>query len=72
MTVNDFISCFFTIQDIASFYWLLSSFKVTVDVNIWILIHIFCRKCSNASLNEFIASLPVDTLKVYHMETLKM
>lgn len=49
--VKDFISCVCTIQDITSFHWVLCYFKVTVDVNIWILIHIFCRKCSNASLN---------------------
>lgn len=49
--IKDFISCSCTMQDICSFHWPLCYFKVTVDVNIWILIHIFPRKCSNASLN---------------------
>lgn len=47
-------------------------FKQQFKFNIWILISIFCRKCSDAPLHEVIASLPVETLQVLHMETIKM
>lgn len=70
--VINFTWAFSVIQDVTKFHWQLFSFQIAVKSNIWTLIYIFYRKCSDASLHQVITSLPVETLQVYHMETIKM
>lgn len=75
----DFTCSFSVVENVDTCCWdvfkslcELFSFQIALQSNIWTLIYIFCRKCSNASLHQVIASLPVDTLQVWHMETIKM